>query len=208
VSLMGQEFHAAGSASFSETGHIKIYVREWKGLSEDYARTVVAHEIGHMEFTAARAALAEEGRRMQEVDEDAPSYAKAIREAEAKGIEGDARYEHAQERAIMRADGTLTVRGRREFPLHAQQEALERTASLDTLAQEDGVTPYSTRWWNAWHAREANTEQALHETFAEIRARVRAGERVEDIAKPAWQEYYAAMLKIGTERLKRQGKET
>jgi predicted SprT family Zn-dependent metalloprotease len=205
VSLMGQEFNAAGSASFNESGHIKIYVREWGAIGDDYARTVVAHEIGHMEFTAATAEMGEEGDRIQE--SVAPEYRDAIREAEAKGIEGDARFEYAQEHAIMRADGTLTARGRREFPLHAQQEALGKAGDIDALAEEDGVTPYSTRWWNAYKAREATTEQALHETFAEIRALERAGKRVEDVAKPSWVAYYKLMVKAGTDRLKRQGKE-
>ncbi len=89
----------------------------------------------------------------------------------------------------------------RKYPVHAQVARFSIRLQ-DDLETEDGVTPYSTRWWQAYSSGETNRHVAEHETFAEIgrvthESRVSHGspwrrEEAKQVS-PVWRAYFQAV---------------
>ena len=66
---------------------------------------------------------------------------------------------------IMRPDGELREEYRADYPVYAR---LWNLIEVQKLSEDDGITDYSRDWWKAWHVNTADSQQAVHETLAEM----------------------------------------
>ena len=73
-------------------------------------------------------------------------------------------------RDLIKPSGELYLEFADEFPIYAAIEPMIRGGNWQKLVEDDGVTPYSTAWWDEWKKGKAQTMQAFHETLAEISA--------------------------------------
>ena len=69
---------------------------------------------------------------------------------------------------IMKVSGEVTPEYADKFPVYALVEPMLAGENWDKLKKDDGVTPYSTMWWEEYSSGKAHIGQAFHETLAEI----------------------------------------
>lgn len=107
----------------------------------------------------------------------------------------------ADPRDVIRASGELRDEYRKEFPVYAMLQPVMEDQKK--LREDDGVTPYSTTWWDSFNKGVANAKQAMHETFAEIHAmaaKTSASNRTTYLkdhgVKPSWRTLYARFEKV------------
>ena len=137
--LNGREWNAAGEADRA-TGLITLYTQQ---LSPSSIPGVTAHEIMHQKFNAFT----------QDYD------------AERKKMTQDPAY---LSNGFMKADGFLAEPYASKYPLYQQYQKLMEPSITEGFAKSDGVSQYSRDWWTSWKAGQAKTDQAFHETLAEM----------------------------------------
>lgn len=148
---------------------------------------LTAHEVQHQKFQAFLNDYKDERERM----EKDPDYEATKPKWSAPDADGTIHKLTPGSDDFMRPDGTLKEPYDKRYPVYSAWQDAMATSTQD-FAKTDGVSGYSRDWWDAWHAGKANTDQAMHETLAEI-ARVKletfkpAAER-----KAALAEYTAA----------------
>ncbi len=142
--LNGQQMNYAGEAEL-ETGRIRLYSNQ---IMPSQIENIMAHEVEHQKF--------------QTYVNDYQAEAAAMRAATA-GID---RGKTAGSDPVMNFDGTLKEPYASQYPLY--QEYTRLTADHAGMVKEDGVTDYSRQWWEAWNKGKARTDQAFHETLAEM----------------------------------------
>lgn len=153
--LNGKEYTAAGTHD-PTTGEIKLYTNN---LNDKTAPGVLAHEIMHGKFKAF----------MDQYDAET----KAI--MAEKGPAPDPNGEKAWQKrggswAVMSADGSLRAPYDKKYPVYQQYTKLLDSDGIDNLAKSDGITDYSTQYWDAWNKNDPNvpTRTAINETLAEM----------------------------------------
>jgi hypothetical protein len=172
--LGGQSFYYAGACDI-KTGLITI----WPGVAGEHMPGVMAHEIEHAKFQEALNKYSEETSRLTK--------------DHRKDDDG---------KDVMRADGTVRDAFKSDYPITvALQNSYEAPPSRPgkdfgstRMYKDDGVSPYSRMWWDAWNKGEAKTSQAMHETMAEM-ARIKF-ETGKLSGTPIWRRYFTTMEKV------------
>lgn len=141
--LNGKQYDYAGAA-YLETGKIELYSKQ---LSPSSIAPTTAHEIGHQKFQRFTNDYQAEYKRMSD---------------ETANIDVD---------TYMKPNGLLREGYAEKYPLYQKWTEVMQPSILEDFAKTDGITEYSKEWWKAWHAKTANTSQAMHETIAEMTAR-------------------------------------
>lgn len=170
--LNGQTFYA--SASFNrDTFVIEVYDNILDS-SETNLKATVAHEQSHYMYERIQEQMEREGWAIDALPADAEVY-------EADGL-------------------TVTPEYADQFPVHAKMYKYLHGKTMQRLKKEDGVSSYSTEYWqelDAWltgkpSAPNISFDLAINETLAEIAALRMAGnsKAIADI----WEQYYADML--------------
>jgi hypothetical protein len=140
--LGGTQHSAAGTAA--KDGTITLYS---KNLSPGQIPEVMAHEIMHQKFHAFLA------------DERAQ---RKLRDTDPVAFKSGEMFKHPITSDEMKPEYA------EKYPLvHAMQQFQE---NLKDRAKEDGVTQYSADWWTDWEKGKVRTDQAIHETLAEMAA--------------------------------------
>ena len=142
--LNGENHHAAGTAD-RMTGQIRLYMEQ---LDPRSLNQVVTHEIMHQKFNAFLSDYEAEKREVQKL----PSTGNYATDP-------------------MKGDGTLRAPYDTQFPTYTKYVTLlegTNSAKHDRMAQEDGCTPYSKDWWDAYKAGTASWDKPIHETLAEM----------------------------------------
>lgn len=169
--LSGQNYNYAGSCDL-KTGLITI----WPQIAGAQMPGVMAHEIEHAKFQGALDKYMEERSRLIKDDR--------------KDSEG---------KDVTRANGEIRDEFKKDYPItNALWESYEKPGGSTKMTEEDGVSPYSKMWWDSWKNGEAKTDQAFHETMAEM-ARIRFETGVLPGA-PIWRKYFHVMEKVAQGR--------
>lgn len=144
--LNGKSYDYAGAAYLTgpNAGKIEIFADKVSGST---TANVTAHEIGHQKFEKFR--------------NDYKADYKAMTDA-TKDIDLD---------TFMKPNGLLKGEWADKFPVYQKYTEVMMPSILEDFAKSDGITDYSESWWKAWHEQKANTDQAMHETIAEMTAR-------------------------------------
>lgn len=154
--LNGKTYDYAGAADLN-SGMVTLYADH---LSPAAVEPTTAHEIMHEKFQTFMSAYGHE--RDEVFKEPGP----------APDPEGKYYWQRkGGSDAVMSPDGTLREAYASKYPLYQQMAIFDRAHSTEDLAKSDGITNYSKDWWKAWHDGKAHTEQAMHETLAEMAAR-------------------------------------
>lgn len=149
--------YTRGGGDGHEKGDIVLFE---KHLSPSSVFEVTAHEIGHQKF--------------QKFLDDYRAQSDAVMKEPGPPPNPNAE-SYPQRRggsfAVMSADGMLREPYASEYPLYTKYHELVDKVGIDQLAKSDGITDYSKEWWKAWKDGKAQTDQAFHETIAEMTAR-------------------------------------
>jgi hypothetical protein len=161
-SLGGKTLHYAGSAQvhLGMGGGITMYL---KHLTPETVKEVLAHEVGHIRFAGFL-------RDMEYEKKDA--------------LRAYANYPADNDNPVMNIAGQLTPKAAQRWPRYAAWEKIhselfggprskgvpDEFQGMRMLAATGGITAYAHDWWEAWHRGEATTDQAMHETIAEMAA--------------------------------------
>lgn len=155
--LNGTERKYAGAAFLdmhTENPEIALYTPH---VSPETASGVTAHEIEHQKYQA----FINDYRKEREAMEQSTEYKESL-----PRWDGATKIDNGND-TFMRPDGTLHEPWASKYPVYTAWTETMRPSTQD-YAKSDGVSGYSRDWWDAWHKSEANTEQAMHETLAEI----------------------------------------
>jgi hypothetical protein len=181
--LAGQKYKYAGSYTFG-TPEIVLFMPQ---LTEQSVAGVTAHEIAHRKFDMLMKAHRAEYEAVM-ADPGPPPNPKGETHWERVGGTN----------AMMRADGMLRPPYDKKYPLY-QEMARIQSMKDPSLAEADGVSPYSRLYWDEWHKGQTTTDIAYHETIAEMsRALTKFGRHAID-AKQPWKDMYALMEKVWAE---------
>jgi hypothetical protein len=149
--LNGENLSAAGVA-YSAEGRIVLF-RKNLFYGPDNVEGVLAHEIAHVKFQKLINDFGKEREVLFEELKKHPPESFANRLLEP-----------------MKPDGTLRegLEGRwaERFPLY--NAYTKTTMDIAKMIDEDGVSHYSRKWWEAVRGHTANTHQGFHETIAEM----------------------------------------
>lgn len=116
---------------------------------------VMAHEVEHQRFQTVLDRYSEDNRAIS---------------AEMARIKADGGNPFAPRQGVMKPDGSIRPEYAGRFPTY---EAINPfMEDIHGLAATDGVSSYSRMWWDAWTAGKAQTDQAVHETLAEMASNV------------------------------------
>jgi len=154
--LNGKEYFYAGGADL-QSGEVTLYSGHLDAASTE---PTTAHEIMHEKFQDF---MNDYGKERDEVFKD-------------PGPPPNPNSENIWERrggsdAVMKPDGTLREGYAEKYPLYQRMAEFDKAHSTEDLSKSDGITNYSKEWWKAWNEGTAHTEQAMHETLAEMSAR-------------------------------------
>lgn len=141
--LNGASYHYAGSCDLAS----KTITLYQPNVTLKSVPTVAAHEIGHAKF--------------QTFFTDYQAEYEAMTQA-TKDVDLD---------TYMKMNGLLKGEWAERFPLYQKYTEVMMPSITDGFAKSDGITPYSQEWWKSWKEGKANTQQAFHETLAEMTAR-------------------------------------
>ena len=156
--LNGVEHKAAGTAG--SNGIIQIYLNQ---ISPGFVNELGTHEIEHEKFHAFLADYRDEHRQVMALP--TTQYSKPDPDGTIHQTAPDP----------MKADGTLREPWASQFPTYTKYVALLEGTNQDPdlsarMAREDGLTPYSKDWWDAYKAGTVPRDNAIHETLAEMAA--------------------------------------
>lgn len=167
----GGFFKAAGLAHL-DTGRISLYPG---AAPPEELPGIVAHEVMHHKFHAYLTALRAEFDELRRDPGPAPDPLGRYYWQRRGGID-----------AIMKPDGTMRDDFVDIYPLVHRQAMRER--EWREFQQDDGVSHYSRRWWDAAVKGTAGVGQAYHETLAEM-ARIHY-ETGRLAGTPRWNAFY------------------
>jgi hypothetical protein len=167
----GVEFKKGGSY-YEETREIVLYAGVLK--DENLTREVMAHEIQHDRFV---------------------NFAKKLEEENAI-ISASIRSENKDE-WLIRMDGSLSEGvDAADFPAYQISRKYLQGDEMNRLIKADGVTAYSSAYWNQYGTEGGDLYQAVDETLAEIaRLQIRTKGDVSKI-DPAWIGLFRSINKI------------
>ncbi len=153
--LNGHDAYAAGTHL---NGMVTLYMDH---LSPGSIREVTAHEIEHAKYYAFLQDKEAERKEILGIPHD---------NVKTATLEGGVKTAD-----VMKADGTLRPPYDEKFPSYSAYVKYvdgdnSRPHLQDKMAAEDGCTPYSKEWWDAYKAGTAKVENAYHETLAEMAA--------------------------------------
>lgn len=140
----------AGAANLKE-GTIKLYE---PFLYPSSVEDTIAHEIGHQKF-------------QRFIDDYSAEKAKMDADIEQMTFPpGKDMWD-----TVMKPDGLLREPYAEKYPLYQKYTEVMMPSISENFAKSDGITDYSKEWWKAWWDQKAQTNQAMHETIAEMTAR-------------------------------------
>jgi hypothetical protein len=142
----------------TEVGPVVLYSSHIGSDPKEVAG-ITAHEIEHQKFQAFINDYRAERARMEKDPAYLATFPKWSEDGKTMISRGT--------NDFMRPDGLLRDPHADRYPTY-QSYTQAMMPSISDFAKTDGVTGYSRDWWNAWENRTANTEQAMHETLAEI----------------------------------------
>lgn len=184
--LSGQSYDYAGGANL-QTGEITI----WPDKAAGAEAPIMAHEVMHQQYEKVLQAYRDE--RMLWIE---------VSRQQLNNHGGPTRPED-----VMTTNGFFnhTPTNDSRFPIISRfddvQDGIQNTTSggvvfkSEILHKDDGCTPYSKSWWDAWGQGKAQTSQAMHETVSEI-ARLTFENKgtIPKTVSPAWKAYYQAVV--------------
>jgi hypothetical protein len=185
--LGGREYMAAGMAYSMDQppgGHKRGTVLMFPDqLNSGTIAGVTSHEVMHIQYQQVLDALQAESEAMQ----------KALPGVNEPGPDPDKPW-----KGWMHPDGSLAPPYDKQFPIY--ERFVKHNLNWQKLADEDGLTDYSTEWWNAVKHSGASTRQGMHETMAEMaRLEYELGSVKHT---PSWNSYYRDVKKTYKELVK------
>lgn len=155
--LNGKDHTAAGTADL-KTGQITLYSGE---ISPEGVAGVTAHEIMHEKF--------------EDYEKDYLSQRASVMGIPQKSVPVQVNTGTDTPMTVMRdamkPDGTLREPYDKQYPVYQERTMLLEGGGHDTLSKmirEDGCSPYSKEWWDAYAKGTATVKQGFHETLAEM----------------------------------------
>jgi hypothetical protein len=143
--LNGMQHDYAGAAYLDGSGRIELFA---KAIAEPSTiPDITAHEIGHQKFQRFIADYQTERQRMNE----------------------DGVFFKAAE--VFDKGGMLKGEYVKRYPTYNEYSRAMAPSVTEVFAKSDGITEYSREWWKSWNDGVAKTNQAMHETIAEMTAR-------------------------------------
>lgn len=155
--LNGKSYNYAGAAfTHDGSGKIVLYATQ---MNDKTAAGIAAHEIEHQKFQAF----------MNDYKAD---YAR---------MEQDPDYLDTKNKDFMRADGTLKEPYAARYPAYQTYTQAMAPGIYDGFSKSDGVSDYSAEYWKGYITPNSGirSDQAMHETLAEIARLKQEGGSVE-----------------------------
>jgi hypothetical protein len=144
---VGDRSFNVGGMAYHASGKIEMFGVDRPGMN---AAGTLAHEMMHVKFESIR----------QRRNDEYRAWIEASKNED---------WSLPQEDRLMTGAGYMTEKGKREYPLVADWEAtMSQPGQWQKLMDDDGITDYSREWWQAFHDKKANGDQATHETLAEM----------------------------------------